>query len=178
MCLPHSEHIETAGISIDLAQTGTGPVGPSLAAAPVSGAVKYPKVYAQCLVPVTGKCTNLSQGDCRCFPGGSTMDNFIATENVRHLRRELENGAEPAKRDTMLRILVEEENKLGFTRELLGRLDHHISRLSEIMARQVELIDNLTSLGEPLERSQMILATLNDLMAAYIAHRHRINGAL
>jgi hypothetical protein len=43
----------------------------------------------------------------------------------------------------MLKLLVEEENHLGFRRERLGGLDHHISMLSEIMARQVELIDNL-----------------------------------
>jgi hypothetical protein len=106
------------------------------------------------------------------------MDSFIATENVRHLRRELENGAEPARRATMLHILVDEENKLGVTPEQLGRLDRHICKLHEIMARQVELTDKLRSLGRPIERAEMILATLNDVMATYIAYRHRINAAL
>jgi hypothetical protein len=67
------------------------------------------------------------------------MDRFIARENVRHLRRELENGAEPNARAMMLRLLVEEENHLGFTHEQLGKLDRRISRLSEKMARHVEL---------------------------------------
>jgi len=60
----------------------------------------------------------------------------------------------------------------------LINLDHYIARLIEIMARQVELMDKLQSNGQPSERASMVLATLNDLRAAYIAHRQRITAAL
>jgi rubrerythrin len=106
------------------------------------------------------------------------MDRFIARENIKHYRRELENGLNEPTRATMLRLLVEEENHLGFTREQLAKLDHHISRLSEIMARHVELTDKLQSNGQPSERASMVLATYNDLMAAYLAHRQTITAAL
>jgi hypothetical protein len=106
------------------------------------------------------------------------MDRFISRENVKHYRRELENGVDQPTRATMLRLLVEEENHLGLTREQLAKLDHHISQLSEIMARHVELMDNFQSIGQPSERASMVLATLNDLMAAYIAHRQTITAAL
>jgi len=76
----------------------------------------------------------------------------------------------------MLRLLVEEENKLDRTREQLARLERHISRLAEIIAKQVELIDRLRSLGQPVARPEMVLATLNDLMATYIAHRKYYKG--
>jgi hypothetical protein len=109
---------------------------------------------------------------------GRGMDRFIARENVRHLRRELQNGAEPNTRATMLRLLVEEENHLGFTYEELGKLDRHISRLSEIMARHVELTDNLRTNGKPTERAEIILATYNDLMAYYLTHRERMRELL
>jgi len=59
------------------------------------------------------------------------MDKFIARENVRHLRRELENGVGEPTRPTMLRLLVEEENHFGHNHEQLGKLDHHISRLRD-----------------------------------------------
>jgi hypothetical protein len=78
----------------------------------------------------------------------------------------------------MLRLLVEEENHLGLTHEQLAKLDGHISRLSEIMARHVELMDKLQSNGQTSERASMVLATYNDLMAAYIAHRQRITATL
>jgi hypothetical protein len=47
----------------------------------------------------------------------------------------------------MLRLLVEEENHLGHTREHLAKLDRHISRLSEIMAQHLDLMDNLNPLA-------------------------------
>jgi rubrerythrin len=106
------------------------------------------------------------------------MDQFIARENVKHYRRQLENGVSEPTRATMLGLLVEEENHLGHNREQLGKLDRHISRLSEIMARHVELMDNLQSNGHSSERASIVLATYNDLMAVYIAHRQTITGAL
>ncbi len=106
------------------------------------------------------------------------VDRFIARENVKHFRRELENGmAEPA-RATMLKLLVEQENHLGHTREQLAKLDHHISRLSEIMARHLDLMDKLQSIGQDSQRASMVLKTLNDLMAVYLAHRQTITAAL
>jgi hypothetical protein len=81
-------------------------------------------------------------------------------------------------RATMLRLLVEELNHLGHTREQLAKLDGHISRLSEITARHVELMDKLQSDGQSSERASMVLATYNDLMAVYIAHRQTITSAL
>jgi rubrerythrin len=106
------------------------------------------------------------------------VDRFIARENIKHYRRELENGVAEPTRATMLRLLVEEENHLGHTREQLAKLDHHISRLSEIMARHVELMDNLQSIGQPSERASMVLGTYNDLMAVYIAYRQTITATL
>jgi hypothetical protein len=108
----------------------------------------------------------------------ATVDKFIARENVRHYRRELENGVSEPTRATMLRLLVEEENHLGHSREQLAKLDRHISRLSEIMARHVDLMDQLRSNGQPSEQASMVLATYNDLMAVYIARRQTITAAL
>ena len=104
------------------------------------------------------------------------MDKFVARENIKHFRRELENGADEPTRATMLKLLVEELNHLGHNREQLAKLDHHISRLSEIMARHVELMDKLQFNGQSSERASMVLATYNDLMAVYIAHRQRISA--
>jgi rubrerythrin len=106
------------------------------------------------------------------------MDRFIAGENIKHYRRELENGVNEPTRATMLRLLVEEENHLGHTREQLSKLDRHIGRLSEIMARHRDLMDKLQSNGQSSERAARVLATYNDLMAAYMAHRQTITITL
>jgi hypothetical protein len=78
----------------------------------------------------------------------------------------------------MLRLLVEEENHLGLTAQQRNELDHYIPRLTEITARQVELIDNLRSLHQPTKQAEVVLATLNDLMATYITHRQKISAQL
>jgi hypothetical protein len=104
------------------------------------------------------------------------MDRFIARENIKHYRHELENGVVEPTRATMLKLL--EENRFGHTREELSKLDRHISRLSEIMARHVELMDKLQSMGSPLNRAPLIVATLRDVMATYLVHRRRIIASL
>ena len=96
------------------------------------------------------------------------MDRFIA---------QLKNGVEEPRRATMLRLLVEEENHLGHTREQLAKLNDHISRLNEIMGRHLDLMDKLQSIGLPSERAWMMLA-FNDLMAVYVEHRQKITAAL
>jgi PAS domain S-box-containing protein len=106
------------------------------------------------------------------------MDRFVARENIKHFRHQLEKGADGSTRASLLKLLVEEETRLGLTREQLNKLERHISRLSELTARQVELIDGLQSRGQPAERAQMVLETFNDLMATYTAHQHRIKVAL
>jgi len=106
------------------------------------------------------------------------MDKFIARENIKHFRQELEKGVEQPQRATMLRLLVEEENRIGLTGQQRAELDHYISRLSEIMARQVELIDNLRSLHQPTKLAELALATLNDLRATYMTHRQKISAQL
>ena len=109
---------------------------------------------------------------------GAVMDKFVARENIKHFRRELENGLSEPTRATMLKLLVEEENHLGHTQEQLGKLERHIARLREIMARHIDLMDNLQSNGRSSERASMVLATYNDLMAVYLTHRQTITTAL
>jgi hypothetical protein len=46
------------------------------------------------------------------------------------------------------------------------------------MARQVELMDRLQSMGSPLRRAPVVLATLCDVMATYLEHRQRITASL
>jgi hypothetical protein len=53
------------------------------------------------------------------------------------------------------------------------RCNRHASRQSA-----VELTNRLRLLGHPTERAEMVLATLNDLMACYMAHCQRLKANL
>ena len=105
------------------------------------------------------------------------MDKFVARENVRHLRHQLESGADTPRRATLLRLLIEQLNDLEPTREQLDNLDRHIARLGELMARQAELVDGFGG-DHPRARAELVLATMNDIMATYIDHRQNIAAAL
>jgi hypothetical protein len=106
------------------------------------------------------------------------MDEFIARQNIIRYRRELECGADGARRSTLLQLLVGELGNLGLTHLQLVRLDHHIARLSELLARQVASIDEFRLRGEPVEQQETALASLNDMMVIYLTHRRKIAAAL
>ena len=106
------------------------------------------------------------------------MEKFVARENIRHFRDELERGVDSDRRGMLLRLLTEEFHKLGFTRDQLDRFDRHIARLRALISDQAILIEDLTASAQPVERPALVLATLHDLMDCYAAHRERIIAAL
>jgi hypothetical protein len=109
---------------------------------------------------------------------GRAVDNFVARENIRHFRDELERGVDNDRRSTLLGLLAEEFHKLGLARDQLDSFDKHIARLRALIAGQAKLVEDLTASGQPIERPALVLATLHDLMDCYTAHRERIGAAL
>jgi hypothetical protein len=58
--------------------------------------------------------------------------NFDAEQNIQHLRRRLERGAEEVTRSVLLKRLLDEEKMLGLTQEQLRRIDQHINKLRQL----------------------------------------------
>ena len=104
--------------------------------------------------------------------------NFDAEQNVQHLRRRLEHGAEEMTRSVLLKLLLDEEKMLGLTQEHLRRIDRHITKLRQLISEQAKRIERLASFGIDTEARRLVLATLSDLLAAYEVHRQRITAAL
>ena len=119
------------------------------------------------------------------------MDNFIpsenlsgveqlkrsaATQNVAHLRRELENEPDEFTRSRLLKLLLLEAGKKShLTRQQLDRIDCHMTELRELAYRQVELAERGNLKGQIVERAAKLLALVNDLMANYQTLRRRIS---
>jgi reverse gyrase len=97
---------------------------------------------------------------------------------VPRFRGQLENGADQLTRPMLLKLLLQEEEMLGFTRHQLDRIDRHISQLRQLICRQSELVEKERLTGRDAERFENLLLTLNDLMATYQIHRQRINASL
>jgi hypothetical protein len=50
--------------------------------------------------------------------------------------------------------------------------------LRQLISEQTKRVERLASLGIDTEARRLVLATLNDLLAAYQVHRQRITAAL
>lgn len=106
------------------------------------------------------------------------VQTFVARQNVARFQSQLENGAEGKRRRTLVDLLVEEENKLGLTREQLEETDRQIVRIGEILAKQIEAVEQLKASGQSMERAERAISNLIDLLAAHEAHRARIEAVL
>jgi flagellar biosynthesis chaperone FliJ len=106
------------------------------------------------------------------------QSKFVAQENVTRFRRELENGAEGKRRDMMLRLLVEEENKVGLTSEQLDEVQRQIERIKQIISAQLETFTMLKAAGHSVERAERSLTNAVHLLATHEAHHAKIEAAL
>jgi hypothetical protein len=104
--------------------------------------------------------------------------NSDAEQNIQHLRRRLEHGAEEETRSVLLKLLLAEEKMLGLTQQQLQRIDRHIAQLRQLISQQTTRIERLASFRIDTEGHRLVLATLNDLMATYQIHRQLITAAL
>ena len=101
----------------------------------------------------------------------------IATRNVAHLRRQLENEPDEFTRSRLLKLLLLEAEKSHLTGQQLDRIDCHMTELRELTYRQVELVEKVNLKGQIVERAVKLLALLNDLMATYQTLRRRVSAA-
>jgi hypothetical protein len=83
---------------------------------------------------------------------------------VSHLRRHLENGAGE---------LTSSRAKPSSSSSYNDSLDRHMNDLSQLIATQVELVEENKLKGHKVEPSQKLLITLNELMANYQILRQR-----
>ncbi len=102
------------------------------------------------------------------------MDTFVADQNLSRFRNRIECGAEPVTRATLLKLLVEQENMLGLTHEQLRRIDQQIDHLRQMIAIQVEIIEKMNRTAMDTRRADLVLTSMNDLMATYQVHRQKI----
>jgi hypothetical protein len=92
-------------------------------------------------------------------------------------RRELEDGAEGARQDMMLRLLVEEENKVGVTYEQLDEVMRQIGHIKLIISTQLDTIAMPKAAGHSVERAERSLTNAFSILIAHEAYRAKIEAA-
>ena len=66
----------------------------------------------------------------------------------------------------------------GLTHQQLTQTDQRIEQLRRIIAVQVDIVEKMKRIGVDSRRADLVLASLNDLMATYQVHRQKIAAAL
>lgn len=110
--------------------------------------------------------------------GRQAMDRFVSEQNIKRFHDAREKGADANRRPMLLRLLAEEYEKLGLSGQLRDRIERHIAKLRPLIVLQAKLIDDLTTLRQPLDQAKLVLESLDDLLACYISLRERIGAAL
>lgn len=106
------------------------------------------------------------------------IETFVAERNTARFRQQLEAASETPTRTTLFKLLVEQLELLVPNDHQLGNISRHIARLRDLISNQVEVIEELGSVGHHLQRHVTVLVALNDLMAIYQTHRERIMAAI
>lgn len=88
------------------------------------------------------------------------MNDFVVDRNVTLFLDKLSAGDDPSLHSTLLKLLVDEESKLGRSREQLDKAEEHVRNGKARIAGQRALIAGQALEGRALEQSQALLRTL------------------
>ena len=110
------------------------------------------------------------------------MRRFIAKENIHHLADQFGFTADAEKRNALVRLLVEEEDKLGRGLENLEIADRRIAIANVLIRKQELLIERYamqgydTSIAKELLRSILVSKSLFETFRHQIVHEIGGNG--
>jgi hypothetical protein len=103
------------------------------------------------------------------------MDKFIARENVKHLRDQIRSEIDPNKRAVLQRILVEEEDRLGATNELIANIEREVATSRKLIAEHRALIaSSEREQGDGLEQARALLDGLGQSLALHEEYHRRL----
>lgn len=106
------------------------------------------------------------------------MKTFVGINNVERFADQLSSAADPGKRATLMRLLVEEEDKLGVGLQQLGACELWIAKGRRLIARQQALIARVEAGGRDPHEEKALLHSLMELQALFEGYRRRVMSGL
>ena len=97
---------------------------------------------------------------------------FVCTHNIENFADRLSTEIDPARRMVLMRLLVEEADKLGVGLEQLGLSEAFIARGQGLIAKQRALIERLENCGRDTRSANDILSTLLKVHNLFKDYRH------
>lgn len=106
----------------------------------------------------------------------SALGEFIHHRNVIHLSDELyfRSDGDAIRRATLLRLLIEEEDKLGSSLERLDLANERIATGHTLIAKQRARLSELGHDGDAARAASDLLETLLQTQARFESYRQRI----
>jgi len=102
------------------------------------------------------------------------MDRFVARQNIDRCRSRLETETDPTRRAFLLKLLVQEEDKLGYTLELLDDVEREILKArTQIDAFKV-LIADLERYGNSSGTDRGQLEAKSQILDVYAQYRRNL----
>jgi hypothetical protein len=108
----------------------------------------------------------------------NTTDKFVCERNVALCRERLESETDPSMRQAIIRLLVDEETKLGATLEQLANVNRHIKRYRDLIAQQGAWIAEMQGKGHDIGRAHALLETFAATRAVHEEHRETVRKLL
>jgi hypothetical protein len=102
------------------------------------------------------------------------MNRFVARQNINHLADQFSFAAAPEKRDTLARLLVDEEDKLGRGYEQLEIADHRLSIASIMISKQEDLVERYEMEGHDTALVREVLVSLQVSKSLFETFRDQI----
>ena len=103
------------------------------------------------------------------------MKTFVARANIEHYAGQLSIGAVNAvERATIMRLLVEEEDKFGAGHQQLGQCDLWIASGQRLIANQRTLIAHLKKDGNDARSAEQLLESMIGVQALFNEYRERL----
>ena len=106
------------------------------------------------------------------------MLQFVARQNVERCRSKLQTEIDPTTRIFLLKLLVEEEDKLGRDYELLTDVEREIINGHARITRQEVIVRDLEGYGGDGAGAKPLLQTFTLTQQAYADYRHKILKAI
>jgi len=99
------------------------------------------------------------------------LSHFVVQQNIRRFSDQLRSETDAMRRGRLQRLLVEEEDRLGFTVERLEELDRAIADGDKRVEFQRTKIDNLKNCGCDVRAAKAVLRNMEEIQSIYKQYR-------
>jgi hypothetical protein len=118
-----------------------------------------------------------ASGECVESPSEVAVDQSTSRESIK-LAHGLLLDIDPAQHSTLSKLLVEEEDRFGYSTERLELAERRLASGRKLVTKQQSLITRLAAAGIDTSRANLLLTLMLEAQALFEAYRQQILNRL